>query len=315
MHAFTRAQDIKTAVNSCVELNQWDLAMQLAQEHKLDEIEELLFKYANHLVEKNRIVEAIELYQKANRNIDAAKLLAQVAHDAGRNKMQPKQAKMLYVMAALEIEKMRKRLLDNQLTNSNAANAKKAVQQLLQQDNSTAFDKKLDNAWKGAEAYHYFMLAQRQLYDEKVTDALVTAQRLADYEDVLGTKEVYSLIALAAYFAGKYKVCSRAFIRLESMHEDDTNLKQLAIDIFTRNAPTTLEAELTPAGTCPNCEHEAYEHESSCSQCATPFYPCTVTGKTIFSPYFWSCDYCKHRALESVVYMFQYCPLCHSKRM
>ena len=35
----------------------------------------------------------------------------------------------------------------------------------------------LDSAWRGAEAYHYYMLAQRQLYQGKVDLALRTAIR------------------------------------------------------------------------------------------------------------------------------------------
>ena len=35
----------------------------------------------------------------------------------------------------------------------------------------------LDSAWRGAEAYHYYMLAQRQLYEGKVERALKTAVR------------------------------------------------------------------------------------------------------------------------------------------
>jgi WD repeat-containing protein 35 len=37
---------------------------------------------------------------------------------------------------------------------------------LLESDGGLDFDTKIiDNAWKGAEAYHFFMLAQRQLYE------------------------------------------------------------------------------------------------------------------------------------------------------
>jgi hypothetical protein len=37
---------------------------------------------------------------------------------------------------------------------------------LLESDGRLDFDTKIiDNAWKGAEAYHFFMLAQRQLYE------------------------------------------------------------------------------------------------------------------------------------------------------
>jgi len=37
---------------------------------------------------------------------------------------------------------------------------------LLEEDVAALFDTKvIDNAWHSAEAYHFFLLAQRQLYD------------------------------------------------------------------------------------------------------------------------------------------------------
>jgi len=44
----------------------------------------------------------------------------------------------------------------------------------------TCFCKVLDNAWRGAAAYHYYLLAQRQLYSGKLDDAMKTAIRLAE---------------------------------------------------------------------------------------------------------------------------------------
>jgi len=59
-------------------LNQWDQAIQLAKAHNVKEIDKLLAKYASHLLEKDKILNAIELYRKANHFIDAAKLLFKV---------------------------------------------------------------------------------------------------------------------------------------------------------------------------------------------------------------------------------------------
>jgi|TARA_B110000971_G_scaffold217799_1_gene255422 WD repeat-containing protein 35 len=57
----------------------------------------------------------------------------------------------------------------------------------------------MDNAWRGAEAYHYFLLAHRQLYGGDVDAAMKTAIRCAEFEDILDIKEIYSLVALTAY--------------------------------------------------------------------------------------------------------------------
>ena len=44
-----------------------------------------------------------------------------------------------------------------------------------------------------------------------------TALRLANYEDIIDPKDVYSLIALTAYYNQYYAIASRAFIKLESL--------------------------------------------------------------------------------------------------
>ena len=43
--------------------------------------------------------------------------------------------------------------------------AMSALAGLLEEDNASITDTKLiDNAWRGAEAYHFYMMAQQQLY-------------------------------------------------------------------------------------------------------------------------------------------------------
>ena len=54
------------------------MAIELAKTHNVREIDSLLAKYAQHLLEKNKIVNAIELYRKAGHYIEAAKLVFKV---------------------------------------------------------------------------------------------------------------------------------------------------------------------------------------------------------------------------------------------
>ena len=54
------------------------MAIDLAKAHNVREIDSLLAKYAQHLLEKNKIVNAIELYRKAGHYLEAAKLLFKV---------------------------------------------------------------------------------------------------------------------------------------------------------------------------------------------------------------------------------------------
>ena len=49
------------------------------------------------------------------------------------------------------------------------------VSDLLNDDDVGSGDSRvIDQAWRGAEAYHYYILAQRQLYDGYVDSAMCT---------------------------------------------------------------------------------------------------------------------------------------------
>lgn len=78
VRAFVKCNKVKQAIDCCVQLNQWNEAIELAKKFNMKEIDGLLTKYASHLLEKNKIINAIELYRKANRFLDAAKLLYKV---------------------------------------------------------------------------------------------------------------------------------------------------------------------------------------------------------------------------------------------
>ena len=68
--AFTRQGDVKRAIDCCVLLNQWHLAVELAEQKNFVQIEQLLARMAQQLMERNQKIEAIELYRKANKNTE-----------------------------------------------------------------------------------------------------------------------------------------------------------------------------------------------------------------------------------------------------
>ena len=72
----------------------------------------------------------------------------------------------------------------------------KALEGLLNEESQAAMSdsKLLDNAWRGAEAYHFLMLTQRQLRTGNIEAAFKTSMSLMEYEDILETKHIYSLI-------------------------------------------------------------------------------------------------------------------------
>jgi WD repeat-containing protein 35 len=68
---------MKAAMDCCMQLHQWDQALQLAQQCNFTEAEGLLQQYAQHLLEKRKYLEAVELYRKASARSNLKALLGQ----------------------------------------------------------------------------------------------------------------------------------------------------------------------------------------------------------------------------------------------
>ena len=93
------------AIDTCVNLNQWHKAVELATKfNQPNQISSLLAKYAQHLLDENKILQAIELYRKANHYLEAARLLMDLAKDETAKRSSPLRIKKLYVLAALLVE-------------------------------------------------------------------------------------------------------------------------------------------------------------------------------------------------------------------
>lgn len=222
-------------------LFQWDLAVEKAEEYKFPQIEVLLSKYANEMLQQNRKCQAVQLYRKANKHTEAAKLLAELAKEVGKQKVNPLRAKKLFVLSALEVERYQTRMLDTRLTQGiggGIQSTMQTLQTLIDHDAATGESKDLDDPWHGAEAYHFWILSQRQFMMKDYNAAMRTAIRLQEYEDVLDPKDIYSLLALIACQAHCYGQASKAFIKLETLEgiskEDKEKYRNLALSIFTK---------------------------------------------------------------------------------
>ena len=91
--------------DTCVNLNQWHSAVELATKfNQPTQISSLLAKYAQHLLDENKILQAIELYRKANHFLEAARLLMDLAKEETGKRASPLRIKKLYVLAALLVE-------------------------------------------------------------------------------------------------------------------------------------------------------------------------------------------------------------------
>ncbi|XP_012582813.1 PREDICTED: WD repeat-containing protein 35 [Condylura cristata] len=301
--AFLKCSQPKAAVDTCVHLNQWNKAVELAKNHSMKEIGPLLARYASHLLEKNKTLDAIELYRKASHFYDAAKLMFKIADDEAKKRTKPLRVKKLYVLSALLIEQYHEQMKNAQRgkVKGKSSEATSALAGLLEEEVLSTTSRFTDNAWRGAEAYHFFILAQRQLYEGYVDTALKTALHLRDYEDIIPAVEIYSLLALCACASRAFGTCSKAFIKLESLETLSSEQKQqyedLALEIFTKHTPK---------------DNRKSELDSLLEGGEGKLPTCVATGSPITEYQFWMCSVCKHCVLAQEISNYNFCPLCHS---
>ncbi|CAG5134548.1 unnamed protein product, partial [Candidula unifasciata] len=238
VEAYTKCNRVKAAIDCCVHLNQWNTAIELAKTHNVQEIDMLLAKYAQHLLEKKKVLNAIELYRKAGHFMEAAKLMFKIADDQRRCHKNPLTIKKMFVLEGLLVEQYHEAMKLTSRAKGKNKQVASALAGFLEEDASSLSDTKIiDNAWRGAEAFHFFILAQKQMYDGYVDAAMRTALHLRDFDDVIDPVNIYSLLALAACANRAFNVCSKAFIKLESLDslspEQRHHYEELALEIFT----------------------------------------------------------------------------------
>jgi len=319
VECYLKAGEPRKAIDCAVLLNQWAKAVELAEEFDYPQIEGLLAKKAGELKLRGDKLGAVELYRKANKSIDAARMLAALAEEIAIEHCDPLRAKKLSVLAALEVERYRKNAMSMaSVTGAGGAESiamatAKTLDTLMTLDTAgdasgSGSSKVLDNAWRGAAAYHYYLLAMRQLYRGSMDDSMRTCIRLAEFEDILSPRVIYSLIALTAYHNKYYGVCSRAFVKLETMqHRSERSrdaVQSLAVAIFTRNAP------LDP--------QPLQKQYLTCLEDGTGYQACTASGRLIESESgrgesrSFVCRTCRHLCLERMIEDLSNCPLCHA---
>lgn len=178
--------------------------MRLAKQYNIGQVDTLLARQATQYLTQNKIFNAIELYRKANHYLDAARLMFDVADREAKQRNNPLLIKKMYVLSGLLVEQYREMIKAGGILPSKAAKmgitqrdqASKALDGILNEEAQTAMrdSRILDNAWRGAEAYHFSMLCERQLRDNKIDAAFKTSMALMEYEDILNPKHIYSLI-------------------------------------------------------------------------------------------------------------------------
>lgn len=315
--AYIKCNKVKAAIDCCVALNQWNMAINLAQKHNIKEIDTLLAKYAKHLLEKKKVLSAVELYRKAYKFLDAAHMMFKLAQKESEKGGEPLRIKKMYVLAAMLVEEHQSHLRESSKSalNRDSENALAAINALLDDDSLQSRDPKLmDQPWKGSEAYHFLLLAQRQLYEGYVDAAMKTALHLRDYEDVLNQEDIYTLLALSSCANRAFATCSKAFIKLESLEnlsaEQRQEYEDLAVEIFLKHSPKDARSSKAE---CAACETMIPDWCSMCPSCNAKFPICVATGRPIMdSTQQWTCGRCKHSAHKQDMISRHSCPLCHA---
>lgn len=315
IESYLKCNHVTAAIDTCVSLNKWHEAVELAKKHNQPtQISALLAKYAQHLLDEDKTIQAIELYKKANHFLEAASLIFNLARDETLKRSSHLRIKKLYVLGALLVEDHHTHV--RQTAGGAKGNRSSALMGIMDMDgvDHTGHSKIVDTAWRGAEAYHFLMLCQRQLYEGYVDAAMKTALHLREFEDSLNHEDIYSLLALASCANRAFGTCSKAFIKLEALEEltedQREEYQELAMDIFVKYSPKDSRSNRAE---CTSCETMIPDWCGSCPSCGTKFPVCIVTGRPLMDlSFLWTCSTCHHRAYEQDVAIKQNCPLCHA---
>lgn len=100
-----------------------------------------------------------------------------------------------------------------------------------------------------------------------------TSIKLCEYDDILNPRTIFSLLCLSALKNKFFGVCSKAFVKLETLSgltdDDRDELQTLAVQIFTLNSPHD-----------PAPLMEAYANSLDLGR---SFNACTITGRCVMA--------------------------------
>ena len=248
IECFLKLDDIKSAIDTCILLNKWEDAVDLAEQGDFPQIDGLISNYAAKLLgDGGNRFRAIELYQRSGKLAEAAKLLSDMAQEVydSNDGVDILTTKKLHIVAAIQVENHRNITMDlNEMSSKSgkgstaAATTAATINTLISTEAEVRgrglSSRILDHAWEGASAMHYFALAHKQLWNGDPYSAMITALRCTQYEHILNPFDIYSFIALSSYFSENFTVCSKAFTKLENLPLMDETLK-LKIEKLVRS--------------------------------------------------------------------------------
>ncbi|VDM78095.1 unnamed protein product [Strongylus vulgaris] len=105
VQCFLRCDQVANALQTCVQLNNWDKAVSLSRTHSLEDVNVLMGKYLEELNESSeRSLAAVQLYRRARRYLDGARIVYRMAEEERKKAAPCLRLKKMYILAALLIE-------------------------------------------------------------------------------------------------------------------------------------------------------------------------------------------------------------------
>ena len=321
--AFTKHGNIKRGIESYINCNKWEEAIDLSAKNDFLYMEQLVNKFSDQFRLSGKKLDLINLYKKANMSVEVYNNLCEIAQDMRRANVPPLIIKKIYVLAALELERYKKEI-NQQINEENLINEKidnnNNIKKINYIDEAVhrEIDKIANNPWRGAEAYHFYLLCQRQLHQKKYKESCKTALRLKFYKDILGTEIIYKLIAICSYLNKCYKFFADALIILSNDKSINKNsklkFKNLSKNFFLKNKPENKNEKFYKCPN-PNCDEAISEYDTYCNVCGFVLSGCVLSGKSILDNKYFKCKQCRNKTIkiEAKNNPFKHCPLCHLK--
>ena len=319
--AYTKHGNIKKGIESYIHCNKWEEAIDLSAKNGFIYMQDLVDKFSDQFRLSGKKLDLVNLYRKANMSVEVHKYLCEIAQDMKRLNLSPLIIKKIYVLAALELERYKTQIYqqiedENMINDKFEKNSQRKKIDYIDEALKREIDKIENNHWRGAEAYHYYMLCQVQLYKKKYKESCKTAQRLKFYEDILGTETVYRLIAICSYMNKCYKFFSDALIILGNDEKINKNIRiqyrDLATNFFIKNKPENIGENYYK---CPNvdCDEPISEYATFCNVCGYVLHGCVLSGRSILDNKYFKCKQCRNKTIRMEVkrHPFKHCPLCH----
>jgi len=187
--------------------------------------------------------------------------------------------------------------------------AAQTLEGLMTLDQAATEHSAIEGSWRGAEAYHLWLLAHRQLYDGQFEYARRTSLLLQEYEDLIDPVDIYSFIALACFYSKHYGRCSKAFIKLESITHAAKDRQDAYADLAT-----SIFIKHPPADPASSRARKPDLHEPPFGPKAILTHTCMASGRDVgHADNTMMCKVCKHRSIVGELRGRQTCPLCHAR--